>query len=92
MRVKWTDSRTTVLSARGTGSEPAGPPAHSEQTNGSHPRTSARRFIRLLPPIAVLVPADKIADNVFTLWGGGQVGQGVTYRFRLAEFRNPGNG
>ncbi|HTE18827.1 MAG TPA: hypothetical protein VK689_10665 [Armatimonadota bacterium] len=35
------------------------------------------------------VPADQVADSVFTLWGGGQVGEGVTYRFRLAQFRKP---
>jgi hypothetical protein len=35
------------------------------------------------------VPADRVADSVFTLWGGGKVGEGVTYRFRLAEFWKP---
>ena len=35
------------------------------------------------------VPAEKVADSVFTLWGGGQVGEGVTHRFRLGEFWEP---
>jgi hypothetical protein len=35
------------------------------------------------------VPEDKVAGSVFTLWGAGKpsLGEGVTYRFRLAEFR-----
>jgi hypothetical protein len=32
------------------------------------------------------VPEEQLADSVFTLWGNGLVGEGVTYRFRLAEF------
>ncbi|MGV3722906.1 MAG: hypothetical protein ACO1SX_18560 [Actinomycetota bacterium] len=35
------------------------------------------------------VPADKVAESDFTLWGGGQVGEGVTYRFKLGEFWKP---
>ena len=38
------------------------------------------------------VPADRVADSVFTLWGGGQAGEGVTYRFRLGQFRKPDKG
>jgi hypothetical protein len=33
------------------------------------------------------VPADRLAGSVFTLWGQGLGGEGVTYRFRLADFR-----
>ncbi|MCC2672673.1 MAG: hypothetical protein K0Q72_5145 [Armatimonadetes bacterium] len=38
------------------------------------------------------VPADKVADGMFTLWGAGRpaYGDGITYRFRLADFRQPG--
>jgi hypothetical protein len=38
------------------------------------------------------VPADRVAGSVFTLWGAGMpsLGEGVTYRFRLAEFWRPG--
>ncbi len=35
------------------------------------------------------VPEEKVADTVFTLWGNGQVGEGVTYQFRLGEFWKP---
>jgi len=38
------------------------------------------------------VPEDQVADSVFTVWGTGKpsLGEGVTYQFRLAEFRKPG--
>lgn len=32
------------------------------------------------------VPANRVEGSVFTLWGRGLDGEGVTYRFRLAEF------
>ncbi len=32
------------------------------------------------------VPARQLEASVFTLWGQGQSGEGVTYRFRLADF------
>lgn len=35
------------------------------------------------------VPEEKVADSVFTLWGNGQVDEGVTYQFRLGEFWKP---
>lgn len=35
------------------------------------------------------VPADQVADSVFTLWGAGTRGEGVTYEFRLAQFWKP---
>ena len=35
------------------------------------------------------VPKRQVADSVFTLWGGGKLGEGVTYRFRLGEFWKP---
>jgi hypothetical protein len=33
------------------------------------------------------VPADQVADSTFTLWGAGKIGEGITYRFDLAQFR-----
>ena len=35
------------------------------------------------------VPKDQVANSVFTLWGAGApgFGEGVTYRFNLADFR-----
>lgn len=35
------------------------------------------------------VPKDRVADSVFTLWGGGRLGEGITYRFHLADFWKP---
>jgi hypothetical protein len=35
------------------------------------------------------VPEEQVADSVFTLWGGGARGEGITFRFALAEFRKP---
>lgn len=35
------------------------------------------------------VPAAKLAGSEFTLWGQGARGEGVTYRFHLAQFRRP---
>lgn len=32
------------------------------------------------------VPADEVAESVFTLWGQGRGGEGVTYRFNLGDF------
>lgn len=33
------------------------------------------------------VPADRVAESVFTLWGRGIGGEGVTYVFHLGQFR-----
>ena len=35
----------------------------------------------------VSVPADQVAESQFTLWGQGLRGEGVTFRFRLVDFR-----
>lgn len=35
------------------------------------------------------VPEEKVAGSVFTLWGNGLFGEGITYRFDLAQFRKP---
>jgi hypothetical protein len=35
------------------------------------------------------VPKEKVADSVFTLWGNGMSGEGVTYRFELGQFWKP---
>ena len=35
------------------------------------------------------VPVEKVTSSVFTLWGGGLVGEGVTYRFELGQFWKP---
>ena len=32
------------------------------------------------------VPNDELATTVFTLWGQGARGEGVTFRFRLSDF------
>ena len=32
------------------------------------------------------VPEDRLTDSQFTLWGQGARGEGVTFRFRLADF------
>lgn len=36
------------------------------------------------------VPTSKVADSIFTLWGHGARGEGVTFRFRLGQFWKPG--
>jgi len=38
------------------------------------------------------VPIDKVADSIFTLWGNGIRGEGVTFRFQLGQFWKPGLG
>lgn len=35
------------------------------------------------------VPAAEVRDTVFTLWGQGLRGEGVTHRFRLGNFWKP---
>ena len=35
------------------------------------------------------VPEEQVADSVFTLWGNGLTGEGVTYRFALGQFWTP---
>lgn len=37
------------------------------------------------------VPADKVADSGFTLWGNGIRGEGITFRFQLGQFWKPGD-
>jgi hypothetical protein len=32
------------------------------------------------------VPADQLATTVFTLWGQGARGEGITFRFKLQDF------
>lgn len=34
-------------------------------------------------------PAARLEGSIFTLWGQGQIGEGVTYRFRLSQFHKP---
>lgn len=36
------------------------------------------------------VPEEQVADSVFTLWGSGTRGEGITFRFALGEFWKPG--
>ena len=35
------------------------------------------------------VPVDRVTGEIFTLWGNGQIGENVTYRFQLARFWKP---
>lgn len=35
------------------------------------------------------VPADQVADTVFTLWGYGARGEGITFEFNLSDFWKP---
>lgn len=35
------------------------------------------------------VPEDKVTDSVFTLWGGGTVGEPTTYVLNLRDFWKP---
>lgn len=35
------------------------------------------------------VPVDRVESTLFTLWGGGRIGEGITYRFELGQFSKP---
>jgi hypothetical protein len=35
------------------------------------------------------VPAEKVKNSVFTLWGNGLAAEGITFKFHLGEFWKP---